>query len=221
MWEFRRGALQPGAWRGAQIRHLDSRARWVRVAWLLATLRPPHNYVACDVGVKVISLQTHSRRWEFDGEKNRRDGHHDTTTGVCMERNTVVHVGTTQSLFSVPPGTMAGPERALLCMSDVGTTHSLCLVCPRARWPVPSTKLSGIPGVYIPNGLAPSRSGSRAISKWISRHLEVDLEHGYSQRASSSNHPCSHSIGQLPSIQPRVRYSVVCGERIGLSSAAV
>ena len=111
MWEFRRGALQPGAWRGAQIRHLDSRARWVRVAWLLATLRPPHNYVACDVGVKVISLQTHSRRWEFDGEKTRRDGHHDTTTGVCMERNTVVHVGTTQSLF---------------------------LACPRARWPVPS-----------------------------------------------------------------------------------
>jgi len=38
-----------------------------------------------------------------------------------MERNTVVHVGTTQSLFSVPPGTMAGPERALWCMSALRT----------------------------------------------------------------------------------------------------
>jgi hypothetical protein len=109
--------------------------------------------------------------------------------GSCeLERNTVVHVGTTlqslylacprarwpvhsravvhvgtstQSLFSVPPGTMAGPERALLYMSAL---RSLCLACPRARWPVPSTKLSGIPGVYIPNGLAPSRIGSRA---WV------------------------------------------------------
>ena len=109
MWEFRRGALQPGAWRGAQIRHLDSRARWVRVAWLLATLRPPHNYVACDVGVKVRSLQT-------------------VDDGSLMGRRLDVMVITTRRQ-------VYAWNETLLYMSVL---RSLCLACPRARWPVPS-----------------------------------------------------------------------------------
>ena len=111
--KFRKGisrALQPGAWT-KRIRHLDSRARWVRVAWLLATLRPPHNYVACDVGVKVISLQTHT-----------------VDDGSLMGRRLDVMVITTRRQ-------VYAWNETLLYMSVL---RSLCLACPRARWPVPS-----------------------------------------------------------------------------------